>query len=336
MSFTVRIKPSGHSFVVEPGETVLDAALRQGFAFPYGCRNGCCGACTGRVIAGDIDYGNEEPMALTDEDQRQGKALFCIAHATDDLVIEVTEVGADKDIPVRVLPAKIQCMVRLNDEVMELWLKLPEGERLQFLAGQYVDFVLKDGRHRAFSIANAPHDDEFLKFHIRRIRGGHFTDRLFSDMHEKDVLRIEGPKGSFYMREDDRPVILLATGTGFGPVKAIVEHAIAEGRIVPMYIYWGARHRADLYMDALARQWAAEYENIHYIPVLSRPAEDDDWTGRTGYVQDAAAADFDDLSGFDVYACGHPQMVFAAKTALTAKGLDPERCFSDAFSWAKD
>ncbi|MGE0079759.1 MAG: CDP-6-deoxy-delta-3,4-glucoseen reductase [Thiohalomonadaceae bacterium] len=336
MSFTVRIKPSGHSFVVEPGETVLDAALRQGFAFPYGCRNGCCGACTGKVLSGDIDYGNEEPMALTDEDQRQGKALFCIAHAAGDLVIEVREVGVDKEIPVRVLPAKIHRLERLNDEVMELWLKLPDGERLQFLAGQYVDFVLKDGRHRAFSIANAPHDDEFLKFHIRRIRGGHFTDRLFSDMREKDVLRIEGPKGSFYMREDDRPIIFLATGTGFGPVKAIIEHAIAEGHIVPMYLYWGARHRGDLYMDALARQWAAEYENIHYIPVLSRPTEEDDWTGRTGYVQDAAAADFDDLSGFDVYACGHPQMVFAAKTVLTAKGLDPERCFSDAFSWAKD
>jgi CDP-4-dehydro-6-deoxyglucose reductase len=336
MSFKVRIKPSGHEFVVESGETVLDAALRQGFAFPYGCRNGCCGACTGKVLSGEIDYREEEPMALTDEEQREGKALFCIAHAASNLEIQVKEVGADKEIPVRVMPAKIHRMARLNDEVMELWLKLPDGERLQFLAGQYLDFILKDGRHRAFSIANAPHDDEYLKFHIRRIRGGHFTDRLFSDMREKDVLRIEGPKGGFYMREDDRPIIFLATGTGFGPVKAIVEHAIAEGHIVPMYIYWGARHREDLYLHDLARKWAAEYENIHYVPVLSRPTEDDDWTGRTGYVQEVAASDFDDLSGFDVYACGHPQMVFAAKEALMRKGLDPEHCYSDAFSWAKD
>ena len=336
MSSKVRIKSSGHEFLVEPGETVLDAALRQGFAFPYGCRNGCCGACAGQVVSGKVDYQDNEPMALTEDEQRQGKALFCIARPAGDLVIEVKEVGADKDIPVRSLPAKIHRMVLLNDEVMELWLKLPEGERMQFLAGQYVEFVLRDGRHRAFSIANAPHDDEYLKFHIRRIRGGHFTDRLFSDMHEKDVLRIEGPKGSFYLRETDRPIIFLATGTGFGPVKAIIEHAIAEGHIVPMYVYWGARHRQDLYLHELVQQWAAEYENIHYIPVLSRPTPEDDWNGRTGYVQDAAAADFDDLSGFDVYACGHPQMVFAAKTALMTKGLDAEHCYSDAFSWAKD
>ncbi len=336
MSSKVRIKPSGHEFQVESGETVLDAALRQGFAFPYGCRNGCCGACAGQVVSGQVDYQDDEPMALTEDEQRQGKALFCIARPAGDLIIEVNEVGADKDIPVRSLPAKIHRMVLLNDEVMELWLKLPEGERMQFLAGQYVEFVIRDGRHRAFSIANAPHDDEYLKFHIRRIRGGHFTDRLFSDMHEKDVLRIEGPKGSFYLRETDRPIIFLATGTGFGPVKAIIEHAIAEGHIVPMYVYWGARHRQDLYLHELVQQWAAEYENIHYIPVLSRPAPEDDWSGRTGYVQDAAAADFDDLSGFDVYACGHPQMVFAAKTALMTKGLDAEHCYSDAFSWAKD
>jgi CDP-4-dehydro-6-deoxyglucose reductase len=276
-------------------------------------------------------------MALTEDERAEGKALFCIAKAKSDLEIEVKEVGAERDIPVRQLPAKIQHMERLNDEVMELCLKLPAGERLQYLAGQYVDFIMKDGRHRAFSIANAPHDDACLKFHIRRIRGGRFTDKLFSDMHEKDVLRIEGPKGSFYMREEsDRPIVFLATGTGFGPIKAIIEHAIAEGHIVPMYLYWGARHKADLYLHELAERWAAEYHNIHYIPVLSRPASEDDWSGRTGYVQDAAAADFADFGSMDVYACGHPQMVFAAKNALVAKGLLPEHCYSDAFAWAKD
>jgi len=337
MSCKVQIQPSGHQFTVEPNESVLDAALRQGFALPYGCRNGACGACTGKVLSGTIHYGENEPMALTEEEQAAGKALFCIAHAEGDLTIKVKEVGAERDIPVRQLPAKIQRMTRLNDEVMELCVTIPEGDRLQYLAGQYVDFVLKDGRHRAFSIANAPHDDRCLTFHIRRIRGGHFTDKLFSEMHEKDVLRIEGPKGSFYMREEsDRPIVFLATGTGFGPIKAIIEHAIAEGHIVPMYLYWGARHKADLYLHKLAEQWAAEYENIHYIPVLSRPAPEDAWSGRTGYVQEAAAADFADFSGMEVYACGHPQMVFAAKNALVAKGLDPNHCYSDAFSWAKD
>jgi CDP-4-dehydro-6-deoxyglucose reductase len=331
------VRPSGHQFNVEAGESVLDAALRQGVAFPYACRGGACGACAGQVVSGAIDYGEHEPMALTEEEQAEGKALLCIAQAKSDLVVEVREVGAERDIPVRQMPAKIQRMRRLNDEVMELCLKLPEGDRLQYLAGQYVEFVMKDGRHRAFSIANAPHDDECLTFHIRRIRGGHFTDKLFSEMREKDLVRIEGPKGSFYMREEsDRPILFLATGTGFGPIKAIIEHAIAEGHIVPMYLYWGARHRQDLYLHELAMQWAEEYHNIHYIPVLSRPAPEDHWSGRTGYVQEAAAADFADVEGMELYACGHPQMVFAAKALLATRGLQPEHCFSDAFSWAKE
>jgi CDP-4-dehydro-6-deoxyglucose reductase len=337
MTSKVQIKSSGHQFTIEAGESVLDAALRQGIALPYGCRSGACGACVGTVVSGAIHYGNDEPMAISEEEQAEGKALFCICRAESDLVIEVKEVGAEKDIPIRKLPAKIHRLERMNEEVMKVLLKLPDGERLQFLAGQYIDVVLKDGRHRAFSLANAPHDDQFLQLHIRRIRGGHFTDKLFSDMHEKDVLRIEGPRGSFYMRENsDRPIIFLATGTGFGPVKAIIEHAITEGHIVPMHFYWGARHKEDLYMDSLARQWAEEYENFHYIPVLSRPFADDHWTGRTGYVQDAALADFEDFSEFDVYACGHPQMVYSAKAALVAKGLKAEHCYSDAFEYAKE
>lgn len=335
MSCKVQIRPSGHQFDIEPGETVLDAALRQGFAFPYGCRNGACGACAGKVRSGTVDYAGDEPMALTDEERAQGEALFCIARAGSDLVIEVKEVGAEREIPVRSLPAKIQRMERLTGEVMNLWLKLPEGERLQFLAGQYINVVLQDGRRRAFSLANAPHDDRYLQLHIRHVRGGRFTDKLFAEMREKDLLRIEGPHGSFYLREEsDRPILFLATGTGFGPVKAIIEHAIAEGHIVPIYLYWGARHREDLYMDELARGWAREYENIHYVPVLSAPEAG--WEGRTGHVQEVVVEEFADLSGFDLYACGHPQMVLSARAALVAKGLDPDHCYSDAFEYAKD
>jgi len=337
MSVKVHVKPSGHEFEVEAGESILDAALRHGFAFPYGCRGGGCGACKGKLLGGEIDYGEKLPPGLSAEDRAAGFALFCKAVPTTDVTVEVKEVGAIKDIPVRIMPTRIEQLEQLGDDVMVMGLKLPEGERLRFLAGQYVEFLLADGRRRAFSIANAPHDDALLQFHVRRIKGGRFTEQLFADTQVKDIVRIEGPQGSFFMRDDsDGPIIMLATGTGFGPIKAMVEHAIAEGTPRPIYVYWGARTRAGLYLDAMAQGWAEEHANIHYIPVLSQPAPEDEWHGATGHVQDVVLRDFEDLRGFDVYACGHPQMVYTAKDLLVARGLDPERCFSDAFEWTKD
>ncbi|HEY0635869.1 MAG TPA: CDP-6-deoxy-delta-3,4-glucoseen reductase [Gammaproteobacteria bacterium] len=337
MNYKVRALPSGHEFEVAGDETILDAALRSGLAFPYGCRSGACGACKGKIIEGAITYGDEEPMALSEEEAAQGIALLCLAKPTSDIKLRIKEVGALEEIPVRNLPTKVAKMERLNDDVMKLSLKLPESDRLQFLAGQYVEFLLKHGKRRAFSIANAPHDDAFLTFHIRLIRGGEFTAHVFDDMQEGELLRIEGPHGSFFMREDsDRPMLMLATGTGFGPIKGIIEHAIAEKSKRPLYLYWGARHKDDLYLDALVRSWTEQYPHIHYIPVLSQPRPEDEWHGRTGHVQDAALADFTDLRDFELYACGHPQMVHAAKEALMTRGIDPEHCFSDAFEWAKD
>ncbi len=337
MTFTVHVKPSGHKFTAEAGETILDAALRHGYAFPYGCRGGACGACRGKLLEGEVSYGASEPMALSEVDKATGYTYFCAAVPASDVTVEVKEVGAPQEIPVKTLPAKVARMVRLSDDVMGLHLAIPESERLQFMAGQYVDFLLKDGKRRAFSIANPPHADDCLEFHIRRIRGGRFTNQVFEDMQEGDIVRIDGPHGSFHLQEDsDGPMIFLATGTGFGPIKAIIEHALAEGCARPMYLFWGARTRDGLYLDALAREWEGRNTNFHYIPVLSRPALDDEWQGRTGHVQEVAAASFEDLSGFEVYACGHPEMVFAAKEALVAKGLAPDRCYSDAFTWAKD
>lgn len=336
MSFKVLVQPSGHEFSVEADETVLDAALRQGYTIPYGCRSGACGACQGKVLEGEVNYGEEAPYGLKDEDVAEGKHLLCSAYASSDLTVEIHEISSADEIQIRNLPTKIHELNKLNEDVIQVKLKLPEGERLQFLAGQYVEFILEGDRRRAFSIANAPHDDDFLEFHIRHIAGGFFTDHLFSDMPEKEMVRIEGPHGNFYLREDsERPIIMLATGTGFGPIKGIIEHAIAEGCKRPIYLYWGARTQDGLYCDAMAKQWAADNDNIHYRPVLSRPTDGDNWDGRTGHVQDAVQADFDDLNGFELYACGHPDMVYTAKDSLTAKGMDPEHCFSDAFEYAK-
>ncbi|MEN8169257.1 MAG: CDP-6-deoxy-delta-3,4-glucoseen reductase [Pseudomonadota bacterium] len=334
MSFTVHVMPSGREFTVEGGETILDGALRNGLAFPYGCRGGACGACKAKLLEGSVNYDNE-PMALSEEELAENISLLCVATAASDLTVEIKEVDAIEDIPVKTMPTKVASMQRLNEDVMSLHLTLPETERMQYLAGQYVEFILKDGRRRAFSIANAPHDDETLEFHIRHIKGGEFTSHVFDDMSDGEILRIEGPLGSFFLREESElPIIMLATGTGFGPVKGIIEHAIAEHSHRRIYLYWGARNIDGLYMNELAEKWAEQNANIEYRPVLSRP--DETWDGRTGHVQDAVLADFDDLSGHELYACGHPQMVHSAKDALVARGMNPDDCYSDAFEYAKD
>ena len=336
MSHQITVEPSGRQFAAEPGETILDAALRQGFTMPYGCKDGACGSCKGKVLAGSVDHGKAQAHALKDEEKAAGLTLFCCARPQSDLTLECKQLTSGADIPVKTLPARIEKLERLAPDVIEMHLRLPAAERLQFLAGQYIDILLKDGRRRSFSLANAPHDDAFLQLHIRHVPGGVFTDQVFSTMKLRDILRFNGPHGGFYLREDSpKPMILLAGGTGFAPIKAIVEHAIAEQCQRPMVIYWGAKARADLYQNSLPERWAAEIPNIRYVPVLSEPAAVDQWNGRTGLVHHAVMADFPDLSGHQVYACGAPPMIDAARSDFvgTCK-LPEEEFFADAFSYS--
>ena len=262
MSHQVTIQPSGHQFTVQSGETILEAALRENFALPYGCRNGACGACKGKLLEGDIDYGTHQESTLNGADKQRGLALFCTAKPRTDLVIEAKEISAAKDIPVKTLPCRVERMEKLAGDVMALWLKLPGNERLQFLPGQYIDFLLKDGRKRSFSLANAPEDDSFLEFHIRHVPGGAFTDHVFNTMKPKEIMRINGPLGSFFLRDSDKPIIFLAGGTGFAPIKSILEHAFHHGIERQMVLYWGAKARVDLYQAELPEQWRRSHDNF--------------------------------------------------------------------------
>ena len=329
----VKVQPSGHEFDVEEGESVLSAALRQHLVLPYGCRNGACGSCKGRIVEGRVDYGVYQRKALTEEEKAQGKALFCQAKPLTELVIEARTIGAARDIPIRTLPCRVQKMERLADDVMALHLKLPANERLQFLAGQYIEFLLKGGSRRSFSMGNAPHDDELIQLHVRHVAGGQFTDHVFGKMKERDILRLEGPLGTFFLREDSaKPIVLVASGTGFAPIKSIIEHALHKGVTRPMVLYWGGRRAKDLYMDALARQWP-----IEYVPVISDALPEDNWRGRTGFVHRAVMQDFPDLSGHQVYACGVPLMVDAAKRDFTQQcKLPEEEFFADSFTTQAD
>lgn len=336
MAFWVQIQPSGHRFEVEAGECLLEAALRQGMALPYGCRNGSCGSCKGRVLAGQFHYpGGGRPPGLDAREEASGLALFCQAIPGSDMSIEVREIHDAGDIQVKTLPCRAEQLRQAAHDVMVIQLRLPATERLQFLAGQYIDILLKDGRRRAFSIANAPHEDGFIELHIRHVEGGSFTDHVFADMQARAMLRIEGPFGNFFLREDSsRPILLVGGGTGFAPLKSMIEHAFHLGIERPIHLFWGVRARRDLYMDELPRRWALEHGQFQYTPVLSEPRPDDAWEGETGTVVEAVLRHYPDLGGFDAYMAGPPAMCTAARETFLQQGLAEDRMFSDAFEYA--
>lgn len=335
MSFKVTIQPSGHQFSCEPTQTVLEAALKHGFAFPYGCRNGSCGACMGKLLAGDIAYGDGAYVDLTLQSEAADKALFCQAMPRTDLTIEVGEIGAARDIQIKTLPVRVQRLVRLADDVMALYLKLPATQRMPFLAGQYLDILLKNGKRRSFSMANAPHDDELIELHVRRVEGGYFTSFVFEQLKEKDLLRIEGPHGSFFFDEEsDKPIIAMAGGTGLAPIKSILEHMVHTENPRPVHLFWGVRRQRDLYLPDLPGELQQQLPQLRYTPVLSEP--EPDWAGERGWVHEAVLRHYPDLSAYEVYTCGPPPMIEAARPAFAAAGLPAAALRFDAFDFAGD
>ena len=339
MTFQITVEPSGHQFACEAGETVLGAAIRAGVGLPYGCKNGACGSCKGKVVSGAVSHRAHQQRALSADEAAAGFALFCCATTEADLVIAAREVAGSSDYPVRKMPARVSKLEQVAPDVMLLSLQLPANEALAYRAGQYIEFMLKDGKRRAYSIANAPSSlDSPLTLHIRHMPGGLFTDQVFSTMKERDIVRFEGPLGTFYLREDsDKPIVLLASGTGFAPVKALIEHLIHLKSTRPVSLYWGGRRPQDLYMHALCEQWAQILPRFTYVPVVSEALPEDRWSGRSGFVHAAVMADLPDLSQHQVYACGAPVMVDAAQRDFVAQcGLPDDQFFADAFTSEAD
>ncbi len=342
--YQVQLKTSGKTFSVEADETVLEAALRQGINLPYGCKNGACGSCKGKCIEGKIRHGDHSQSALSAADETAGSTLLCCAHPQTDLLIEVREVQGGGDIPVRKVPCRINTIQFPSDDVAILQLQLPASERFQFLAGQYLEFLLKDNKRRAYSIASAPHEQGPLELHIRHLPGGLFTDPLFGQasdgkqIKEKDILRFEGPLGSFFLREDSKkPIIFLASGTGFAPIKSMLMH-IQEKKIKrEIHFYWGGRRPKDLYMDSLCQEFMHAIPGFHYTPVISDALAEDAWQGRTGFVHRAVMNDFPDLSQHQVYACGAPIVIQSARTDFVKDcQLPEEEFFADSFTSEAD
>ena len=340
MSFNITVQPSGRTFIAQPDEALLAAAIHQGIGLPYGCKDGACGSCKCRKLEGTIVQGTHQLKALSPEEAAQGFILTCCATALTDVVIESRNVTDESALPIKKMPTRVASLAKASHDVMIVRLQLPAADVFKYHAGQYVEFLLRDGDRRAYSMGNAPHtqlESPQLELHIRHTPGGKFTDHVFSAMKEKEILRVEGPFGSFYLREDStKPMVLLASGTGFAPIKAMIEHMQFKNITRPAVLYWGGRRPADLYQHEWVLAKMAEMPNLTYVPVVSDALPEDAWTGRTGFVHNAVLQDISDLSGHQVYACGAPIVVDSAQAAYIAAGLPEAEFFADSFVTEKD
>ncbi len=338
MSFNISVLPSGRGFAAEPGEAILAAGIRSGVGLPYGCKDGACGSCKCRKLEGTVVHGPHQNKALSPEEEAHGFILTCCGVPQSDVVLESRQVTDESAFPIRKMPTRVIALEKKSHDVMLVKLQLPANDTFRYHAGQYIEFILQGGARRSYSMGNAPHNGPGVELHIRHMPGGKFTDHVFNAMKEKEILRIEGPYGSFFLREDSaRPMILLASGTGFAPIKAVIEHMQFKGIDRPATLYWGGRRSSDLYLDDWVRARAAEMPNLRYVPVISDAEPADGWRGRTGFVHQAVLEDFPDLSAYQVYACGAPIVVDSARADyVRLAGLSEDEFYADAFTTEAD
>ncbi|MDA9086732.1 CDP-6-deoxy-delta-3,4-glucoseen reductase [Methylophilaceae bacterium] len=329
-TYKIKIQSSGLEFHVKPSQTILEGAIASGITLPYGCQDGACGSCKGKVISGKYFLNEYQSSALTDSDIKAGNTLYCKSMAQEDLVIEPNIPEVYDQYSPKVLPVKVESLTRLNHDVMQMFLKLPAKETFRFKAGQYIEFIMGDGSRRAFSMANAPLDS-MIELHLRLIEGGKFTSFVFNEMKEKSIHRIEGPIGQFYLRDSEKPIIFIAGGTGFAPIKSIIEDMIANKNKRKIYLYRGVRSEKDFYMNELVNDWIKKLEDLTYIPVVEDGLSED---ARSGYVHHAVLEDFKNLNDIQVYCCGAPGLVENAFKDLTKSGLPDDQFFADAFTFA--
>ena len=340
-TFQITVEPSGRQFSASGQETILAAAIHAGVGLPYGCKDGACGSCKCKKLSGEVTHDAYSENALSEAELAAGLILTCRATATSDVVLESRQVTGANAFPIKKMPVRVNALEKLSHDVMRVQLQLPAHTAFQFHAGQYLEFILRDGSRRAYSMATPPHvaaNTPAIELHIRHMPGGKFTDHVFGAMKEKEILRAEGPFGSFFLREDsDKPMVFLASGTGFAPIKALLEHMQHKVMTRPVSLYWGGRRPEDLYMDAWLKELSTSMPNLSYVPVISDALPEDHWSGRTGYVHQAVLDDFADLSGHEVYACGAPVVVDAARSSYTSQRGLPEDCFfADAFTSEAD
>jgi len=336
--FQIKNINSGATFTVNEGESILNAALRQGVMLPYSCKNGTCGSCKGQLESGEVHYPFHPPIALSREEIGEGKALLCQAEPTGDLVIRAREIEAVRDIQIRKMPARVIEKTLLAPDVMRIRIKLPNAQRLQFLAGQYLEILLAEGKRRAFSIASSPQSEDEIELHIRHVDGGGFTGWVFDELKERDILRLEAPLGTFFIRNDklERPMILMGGGTGFAPLKSMLEDLLSHNDKRPLHLFWGANSRADLYMHEQAQRWAEQNGHIQYSSALLEPGDAMTSGSFNGFVHQAVLQKYPVLSSFDIYMSGPPAMIDTSRSAFLKHGAEKRRIFFDSFEFGLD
>lgn len=348
MSFAVRIEGSDVAFACDDGQTLVDAALAAGVELPYSCRKGVCGNCAGRVMAGDV-----QPLpgaALRNEHCGEGALLLCRATPTSDVRIAPTSWRRVDHFAPRRVAAKVYRVARACSDVSIVYLRLPAGTRVKFRAGQYLQVLLEDGQRRSYSMANPPHENDSLVLHVRHLEGGLFSGRVAA-LQAGDVLNVEAPLGSFSLHDEDTgPLLFVAGGTGFAPVKAMLDDIVKRAIQRPATLLWGVRRAEHLYAMAAVERWQKLLPGFRFQAVLSdAPAPPGDTitdtitaaitgaiTGATagtatGLVHQAIAALCPSLAGHTLYCCGAPPMVAAVRTTALALGLAPAHFHCDVF-----
>ncbi len=336
--FSVRIEPHGREIHVRADQNVLEAALTAGLNLPHSCKSGHCSSCRATLLRGEFHYPRGQPLGLTAAEAAAGRVLLCQAQPRSDMVVETRLIARATEAEIKTLPCRIERRTLLAPDVLQVMLRLPAVESLEFRAGQYLDVLLDDDRRRSFSIASPPHDSRPLELHVRRAPGGRFTGRLFDELKTGSLLRVEGPIGQFAYQSDARPLLLVAGGTGFAPIKSILRHVLEAGSEVdqarPVTLYWGGRQSIDLYEDALLQRWAAEHPRFRYVGVLSESTTAAVSHHRLGWVHEAVLREYAELPQCDAWVAGPPGLIDAARSAFTAAGLAEERLRFDSFDYA--
>jgi CDP-4-dehydro-6-deoxyglucose reductase, E3 len=327
--YTVLVEPHGRRITVAADRPILESALSAGLNLPHSCKSGHCASCRVQLRSGQVEYPNGLPLGVTAEEAAAGKILLCQARARSDLVVQARLIASVTDVEIKTLPCRIAQVTPLAADVMQVFLRLPVVERLEFHPGQYLDILLDGGRRRSFSIASPPHDSDLLELHVRRVPGGGFTDGLWSTTGVGSLLRMEGPIGQFVYREGSSPVLMIAGGTGFAPLKSMLRHILERGIDRPIHLYWGARQAHDVYEEALVLEWVRRHPQLRFTAVLSEGAGTD---YRAGWVHEAVLADYPDLESFDVYAAGPPALIESIRTTFPRQ----DRLYFDSFDYAVD
>lgn len=333
--YSVRIDPHGRILRVNEDRPVLEAALASGLNLPHSCKSGHCGSCRARLKSGEIRYpGDRRPLGLTEQEAQAGYVLLCQARPASDLTVEARIIARVSEVEIKTLPCRVARLASLAPDVMQVFLRLPAVESLPFLPGQYLDFLVEDGRRRSFSIASPPHDSELIELHVRRVAGGGFTERLFGHVNTGALLRIEGPMGQFVYREGTTPLIMVAGGTGFAPLKSMLRHILERGPARDIHLYWGARQPQDLYEEARVLEWLQRHPRLKFTAVLSEAGAVGAPHRRLGWVHEAVLQDYPRLDEFDVYTAGPPALIEAIRASFPRQGLSEDRLHFDSFDYA--